>query len=147
MSDVLAVCADCGAKNRIPAGKEYTDAKCGKCGKSLQSAALTGVVLPVGDQNFQAVVMHSKLPVLIDFYSPTCGPCKMIAPAIETVAEKYAGKVVVVKLDTSVSQMTAARFQIRGVPTLLFLKGGEVVDQVVGAVPQSEIESKIDSLL
>ncbi|WP_028579953.1 thioredoxin [Desulfogranum japonicum] len=147
MPEALAVCANCGAKNRIPAGKEYTEAKCGKCRASLQSAALTGVVRHINDQNFQAVVMESNLPVLVDFFSPTCGPCKMIAPVIENIAGKYAGKIVIAKLDTSVSQMTASRFQIRGVPTLLFFKGGEVRDQVVGAVPQAEIESKLNGLL
>ena len=99
------------------------------------------------DMAFHAQVELSKLPVLLDFYSPTCGPCKMIAPVLETLAQEYAGRLLVFKLDTSTQQMTAARFQIRGVPTLLFIQNGQVVDQLVGAVPRSEIEQRIQQMI
>jgi thioredoxin 2 len=99
------------------------------------------------DAAFHSQVEQSQLPVLLDFYSPTCGPCRTIAPIMEALAREYAGRLLVFKLDTSTQQMTAARFQIRGVPTLLFFQNGQVVDQVVGAVPRSEIEHRIQQMV
>ncbi|HDL98432.1 MAG TPA: thioredoxin [Desulfobacteraceae bacterium] len=107
----------------------------------------TATVVELDDRKFDQVVGHSSLPVLVDFYSPTCGPCRMMAPVIENLARAYAGRAVIAKLDTSRHQMTAARFQIRGVPTLLFFKNNKLVDQVVGAVPQPEIEQRLNVLL
>jgi thioredoxin 2 len=104
------------------------------------------MVNPLTDARFQ-LVEQSPLPVLVDFYSPTCGPCRMIAPVIETLAELYAGRLLIFKLDTTSQQMSSARFQIRGVPTLLFFKNGAMVDRLVGAVPQGDIERRIDALL
>ena len=90
---------------------------------------------------------QAKLPVLVDFFSPTCGPCHMIAPVIESLAGKYAGRLLIFKLDTTTQQSSPSRFGIRGVPTLLLFKGGKLVDQLVGAVPQAEIEQRIHALL
>ena len=97
----------------------------------------------LADAGFHTQVEQARLPVVVDFYSPTCGPCRMIAPIIDTLAQEYAGRLLVFKLDTSTQQMTSARFQIRGVPTLLFFQDGRMVDQVVGAVPREEIEQRI----
>jgi len=108
---------------------------------------VSGKVNQLFDAGFHAQVELATLPVLLDFYSPTCGPCRMIAPIVETLAQEYTGRLLVFKLDTSSQQMTAARFQIRGVPSLLFFQGGEVVDQVVGAVPREEIEQRIRKLV
>ena len=143
----LIICPGCGAKNRIPAEKQHLTPKCGKCGVSLAGVSASGVVNSLTDADFQRRVEQSSLPVLVDFYSPTCGPCRMIAPVIETLAGAYAGRLLVFKLDTSSQQMNAARFQIKGVPTLLFFKNGKMVDQLVGAVPQAEIEGRINRLL
>lgn len=140
----LIVCPSCGAKNRIPAEKKHLTPKCGRCGTHL---SVPGVVIELTDQNFQQVVNSSTLPVLVDFYSPTCGPCHSLAPVIEQLAGQYAGRAVICKLDTSLHQMSAARFQIRGVPTLIFFKNGQSVDQVVGAVPGRELEQRLNSLL
>jgi thioredoxin 2 len=145
--DTLMVCPGCGAKNRIPAEKQHLVPKCGRCGGSLAGAPLSGIVNPLTDAQFHQRVEQSPLPVLLDFYSPTCGPCRMIAPVLETLAKDYASRILVFKLDTSTQQMSAARFRIRGVPTLLFFKDGQQVDQLVGAVPRSEIEQRILNLL
>jgi len=145
--NTVIVCPQCGAKNRIPEDKQHLTPKCGKCGNSLADIPVSGKVNPLTDAVFHAQVELSKLPVLLDFYSPTCGPCKMIAPVVETLAQEYAGRLLVFKLDTSTQQMTAARFQIRGVPTLLFIQDGQVVDQLVGAVPRSEIEQRIHKMI
>ena len=145
--DTLIICPGCGAKNRIPAEKKHLTPKCGRCGASLAGAPVSGIVNPLIDAQFHQRVEQSTLPVLVDFYSPTCGPCHMIAPVLEILARDYAGRLLVFKLDTSTQQRSAARFQIRGVPTLLFFKSGHVVDQLVGAVPRSEIEQRIVTLL
>ncbi len=141
------VCPECGAKNRVPAEKQHLTPKCGRCGGSLAGLPLSGIVNPLTDNQFNRYVEQAPLPVLVDFYSPTCGPCRMIAPVVETIAHEYGGRLLVFKLDTSTQQMSAARFQIRGVPTLLFFNKGQLVDQLVGAVPRAEIEQRIVKML
>lgn len=143
--DNIIVCPGCGAKNRIPAEKQHLTPKCGKCGARLPASGAT--VIELSDQNFQQVVMNSTLPVLVDFYSPTCSPCHALAPVIEQLAGQYAGRALICKLDTSRHQMTASQFQIRGVPTLIFFKNGHSADQVVGAVPAQELQQRLNSLL
>jgi thioredoxin 2 len=145
MSDSIIVCPSCGAKNRIPDDKQHLTPKCGRCGASL--VGVGGGVVELGDHNFQQVVGSTDKLILVDFYSPTCGPCKMMAPVITDLARQYGGRAVICKLDTSRHQMTPAKFQIRGVPTLIFFKNGQVLDQVVGAVPASELETRINNLL
>jgi thioredoxin 2 len=145
--NTLMVCPGCGAKNRVPAEKQHLAPKCGRCGLSLVGAPVSGLVNPLVDAQFHQRVEQSSMPVVLDFYSPTCGPCRMIAPVLETLAKEYAGRLLVFKLDTSSQQMTASRFQIRGVPTLLLFKDGQMVDQLVGAAPRSDIEQRINRLL
>ncbi|HHB75404.1 MAG TPA: thioredoxin [Desulfobulbus sp.] len=147
MSDLIIRCPSCGAKNRIPADKQHLTPKCGRCGAPLGSGAQGGDVIELGDHNFQQVLGSTTMPVLVDFYSPTCGPCKMLAPVISALARQYAGRALICKMDTSRHQMTPAQFQIRGVPTLIFFKNGQVMDQVVGAVPASELEMRLNNLL
>ena len=144
--NTLIQCSSCGAKNRIPEEKRHLKPKCGRCGKRLILPEETGVV-ELTDQNFKDLVTDANLPVLVDFYSPTCGPCKILAPVIEQLASQYGGRVAVCKLDTSRYQMAAAQFQIRGVPTLIFFKNGKPVDQMVGAAPIQEIQQRLDTLL
>ncbi len=147
MSNIISVCAGCGAKNRIPPGKEYASGKCGKCGKSLADSFLTGQVVEVYDSNFSDIVEITSMPVLVDFFSPTCGPCQILAPVLENVANNFSGKAVVSKINTATNLIQAAKFQIKGVPTLLFFKNRELAEQVVGVVSQVEIENKLKNLL
>jgi len=147
MKNTLVICKGCGAKNRVPADKLQQKPICGRCGESLAGAPVTGMVIEVTDSNFSQVVEQSPLPVLVDFYSPTCGPCQMVAPLIENVAENFAGKAVVGKLNTSVHGATPARFQIRGVPTLIYFKNGQLADQMVGAGSQADIEMRLRNIL
>lgn len=143
--DNIIVCPSCGAKNRIPAAKQHLTPKCGRCGTRI--SALAGTVIELSDQDFQQVVSNSTLPVLVDFYSPTCGPCQVLAPVIEQLAGQYAGRALICKLDTSRHQMTAARFKIRGVPTIIFFKNGQSVEQVVGAASGKELEQRLNNFL
>ena len=97
----------------------------------------------VNDQNFDKEVIQSSLPVLVDFWAPWCGPCKMIAPMVEEISEQYDGKLKVVKLNTDDNQQTAGQFHISGIPSLLLFKDGKVVDQMVGAVPKPQLQSML----
>lgn len=98
------------------------------------------------DPEFQSFITQASLPVMVDFYSPTCGPCKSIAPLISKIAKEYLGRVIIAKLDTSTNPGTAMHYQIRGVPSLLFFTKGKIVDQIVGAPPESQLRRSLDSL-
>jgi thioredoxin 1 len=104
-------------------------------------------VLEVNDANFDQEVLNSEQPVLVDFWAVWCGPCKAIAPIVDGVAATYAGKLKVAKVNVDQNGATPSRYGIRGIPALLFFKGGKVADQIVGYVPQDVIEEKIKKLI
>jgi len=104
-------------------------------------------VLEVSDATFDQEVLKSEQPVLVDFWAVWCGPCKAIAPIVDSIAATYAGKLKVAKVNVDENSATPGRFGIRGIPALLFFKGGKVADQVVGFVPQEVIDEKIQKLL
>lgn len=97
--------------------------------------------------NFEAEVLQSATPVLIDFWAPWCGPCRMVAPAVEEMATEYAGKLKVGKVNVDDHPAVAQRYGITGIPALLFFDGGRVVDTVVGAVPKSTLQKRADGVL
>ena len=103
-------------------------------------------VSSVTDNNFQAEVIDASLaqPVMVDFWADWCRPCHMLAPTVAEIAVEYAGRLKVVKLNVDESMNTAGRFNIRGIPTLLIFKGGQVADQIVGAVPKEQISKIVD---
>ncbi len=104
-------------------------------------------ITQVGDDTFEAEVIRSNLPVLIDFWAPWCGPCKSIAPVIEELAREYEGKLKVAKLNVDENPVTPSRYGVRGIPNLLILKGGTVKEQLVGAVPKARLVQAIESAL
>ena len=103
--------------------------------------------ITVNDANFQDEVIQSDKPVIVDFWAIWCGPCKMIAPIIEELAKDYDGKLKVAKMDVDSNPQTAMKYGIRSIPTLLIFKGGQVVEQIVGAVPKRQLIDKVTSHL
>ncbi len=101
----------------------------------------------VSDNEWDAEVLSSDTPVLVDFWAPWCGPCKMVAPVVDELAEEYEGKVKFVKLNTDDNIETASKYGIRSIPTLMVFKGGEAVEQVVGFRPKSELKKSLDKAL
>ncbi len=104
-------------------------------------------VLAVTDDTFEAEVLKSDLPALVDFWASWCGPCRAIGPVVEELAEEYAGKVKVAKLNVDESPKTPGQYGIRAIPTLIMFKNGEVVDQITGAVSKSHIESALQKII
>lgn len=105
------------------------------------------MALAFTDGNFENEVMNSDVPVLVDFYADWCGPCKMMAPVIEQLSNEYQGKAKIGKLDVDQNGMTAQKYRVMSIPTILLIKNGQVVDTVVGAVPKQHLEDKIKSVL
>lgn len=104
-------------------------------------------VLTATDSNFESEVLKSNVPVLVDFWAEWCGPCRALSPTIDELAGEYTGKVKVVKMNVDENPMTPGRFKIRGIPTLLMFKGGQLVDQLVGAHPKGTISDLIKKTL
>jgi thioredoxin 1 len=104
-------------------------------------------VQEVTDGNFEQEVINSDIPVLIDFWAPWCGPCRAIAPVVGELANEYAGKLKIVKMNVDDNPLTPSRYGVRSIPNLLFFKGGQVKDQIIGAVPKGHFVQAIDKIV
>ena len=142
----LIRCLSCGATNRVPRDKiaQGLAPVCGRCKTplSVQTAPVT-----VTDATFSEEVDRSPLPLLLDMWAAWCGPCRMVAPVIEELAKEMAGRVRVAKLNVDENPATAARFDVRSIPTLLVLKGGQEVDRIVGVQPKAEIVRRLERVM
>ena len=105
------------------------------------------MVVEVNDSNFEAVVLKSEKPVMVDFWATWCGPCRMLSPLVDEIAAKYDGQIVVAKCNVDDASEVPATWGIRNIPTLLFFKNGELVDRSVGAMTKAELDSKVQSNL
>ena len=108
---------------------------------------MSGKVSEVGDQNFDLEVLSAGVPVLVDFWAAWCAPCRMLAPVVEAIAEKYQGKAKVVKLNVDENTMTSGKYNIKGIPTLLLFKDGMIKEQIVGNTTKDTISKMIDNHL
>mgnify|MGYP001159444375 FL=1 len=105
------------------------------------------MALEITDANFDELVIKSEKPVVVDFWAEWCGPCRMIGPLINEMSKDYEGKALVGKVNVDLNANVSAQFGVRSIPTVLFIKNGEVVDKSVGAVPKATLEAKLDALL
>ena len=108
---------------------------------------MAGNVTEVTDSNFQAEVIESEVPVLVDFWAPWCGPCRMVAPVLEEIASEKGGALKVVKLNTDENQQTALAYEVLSIPTLILFKNGTIAKKVVGAYPKRRLEAELEPAL
>ncbi|MFH1090868.1 MAG: thioredoxin TrxC [Pseudomonadota bacterium] len=141
-------CPGCQTKNRVPADRLNDRPKCGQCGRLLDLSGFKSIgPVVVTDRNFQAEVMASPLPVLLDCWAAWCGPCRMVGPIVEELAQEWQGRVKVAKLNVDENPQTAGRFQIQSIPTLLVFQGGKLLDTMVGALPKGEITRRMAAFM
>ena len=131
----LIVCPSCTATNRIPTDKTYTKVQCGKCGHPLFDPA----PVVMDERRFDKFVDNSDIPVVVDFWAPWCGPCQMMGPVFEAVAQSFGGKIRFGKVDTEAHQALAARMAIRSIPTTILFSHGKERDRRSGAMNQSQL--------
>jgi thioredoxin 2 len=133
-------CPVCGKKNRVPAAASGIP-QCGNCHSPLPWIA------DAGDDGYRDVVEASSLPVLVDLWAPWCGPCHLVSPALEQLANDFAGKVKLVKINVDESPLISQRFGVQGIPTLLVTRKGEVIARQTGAAPESTLRAWLEDAL
>ena len=140
---VTVRCQFCATWNRVDAARAADRPKCGKCERPI----LIDRPVLLDDESFARTVESSEIPVMVDFYADWCGPCKMMAPAVDEVAARFVGRALVAKLDTDRATKTAARFQIRGIPTVIVFAGGREAARQTGALPRAALEALVERAL
>jgi thioredoxin 2 len=142
-------CTNCGTKNRVDESKlAKSEAKCGRCGQKLEAGAAASAQdskpLVITDQSFERDVTQERgRPVLVDAWAPWCGPCRMIAPAIDQLAAESQGRYKIAKLNVDENPMTASRFQIASIPTMLIFRDGQLVDRLIGLQSKPAIAERL----
>ena len=136
----VVVCSSCGTKNRVPAAARGF-ARCGHCRSPLPW------IVEADDSTYQAVVEEASIPVLVDLWAPWCGPCRMVSPALEALAREFAGRVKLVKVDVDESPATSQRLAVQGIPTLLVVDHGRLVDRQTGAAPVVALRGWLEQAL
>jgi thioredoxin 2 len=136
---LLAPCSACGATNRVRRDRLRDDPRCGRCKQPI----FPHRPVEASDATFAREVEVSPLPVLVDFWAPWCGPCRLVAPVVEQLAAEHAGRLKVVKVNVDHSPALSARFGVQSIPTLAIFRGGKLVDQVRGALPKAALAARL----
>ena len=136
-------CPSCDAKNRVDPDRSI-DAICGRCKRPLFASAK---LIILTDANFAAEVERSPLPVLVDFWAAWCGPCRMVAPVIDQLASELAGKVRIGKLDVAANQLTAGRYRVQNIPTILIFRDGREADRIVGVQSKEALLQRLSRFM
>ncbi|MBA3027102.1 MAG: thioredoxin TrxC [Sulfurimonas sp.] len=134
------VCPHCLSVNNVPQKESYTKANCGRCKKSL----LDTKPIELTNSNFDEVIVNSDIPVIVDFWAPWCGPCKMMGPSFEKSAKNFPLKTLFVKVNTENEQNLGARFGIRSIPTLIIFKNSKEVHRVSGALDEASLNRLVE---
>ena len=151
----VVTCAKCGAKNRVDENRlANSEAKCGRCGAKLEAGAgdrasggngAAGKPLVITDTSFQQEVLNAAgPPTLVDCWAPWCGPCRIVGPIMDQLAAESGGRYRIAKLNVDENPLTASRYQIASIPTMLIFKNGNLVDRIVGAQPKQAIAERLN---
>lgn len=144
---VLIRCRNCGARNRIPVARLQEGPRCGRCKTPFPAISITHRPVMVTDATFAREVLACPLPVVLDCWATWCSYCGTLTPILEDLARKYAGRLRVAKLNVDQNPVTAGRFSVMSLPTLLFFRDGRLVDTLAGALPRQEIERYVNRFL
>jgi thioredoxin 2 len=140
MADQIVECPHCGRRNRVPPAASGVP-RCGNCHRPLPW------IVDAGDDTFAEIVEQATIPVVVDLWATWCGPCRMVSPALERVARELAGTIKLVKVDVDAARKVSERFSVQAVPTLLIVKGGQVIARQAGAAPAAALRRWIESAL